>query len=60
MYKYTLEECFKEYTSEDKLDDNNKFICSNCSGKGQPVLITVGCSFLRAISVMKQPKIQFH
>lgn len=34
MYKYTLEECFKEYTSEDKLDDNNKFICSNCSGKG--------------------------
>ena len=30
--KPTLEECFEEYTSEDILDNDNKFICSNCSG----------------------------
>ena len=34
----TLEECFTEYTSEDTLDNDNKFICSKCSGIGQPLI----------------------
>ena len=38
-HEYTLKECFEEYTSKDKLDDDNKFICSNCSGKGQLIII---------------------
>ena len=33
----TLEECFEEYTSKDILDNDNKFICSNCSGEGRPL-----------------------
>lgn len=36
-HEYTLEECFEEYTSKDKLDDDNKFICSSCSGKGDDI-----------------------
>ena len=37
----TLQECLKEYTSEDTLDNDNKFICSNCSGQGQPLTLMV-------------------
>jgi len=36
-----LEQCLKEYTSLDVLDDDNKFICQKCTADRKPVSIDV-------------------
>ena len=38
---HTLEECLEEYVSENVLDNDNKFICTKCSRKGQSLKVMI-------------------